>query len=369
MRVLFDARRSVRRTTGIGRIIDGLLPALAREDSRNQYLVLIGEKNPLAEVRADNFEVRAIDLPINSLLINTTMPALARSWRADVAYFPFWLAPVAMPCRTVVAIHDLIQIFHPEGFSLAHRAAFRVYGRLVARRSWRVHALATHGKEALQRLFGIRPDRVDVVSPAAALDRDGDEPQEGAPVTIFGERPFALYVGNHKPHKNLERLLRAFARVADRIESSLVVVGTKSSTKDPWSLPHVKLVTQLALTGRVHFAGDVDDATLARLYRSARFFVYPSLYEGFGLPPLEAMAHGTPVICSNTTSLPEVVGDAALMFDPCDEDAIASALLRVDGSQGLRDDLTRRGRIQAKHFSWNKSALAWLASLSVGPVR
>ena len=364
MRVIFDARRSVGRATGIGRVIDGLLEALAEIDGGHRYLILTGEKDPVAGLSHEMFEVRRIGLPVNSFFINTTLPALARSWHADVAYFPFWFAPLTMPCPFVVAIHDLIQIFHPESFSFARRTLFRAYAPLVARRARRIHALAGHGRDALHQVLGVGLDRIDVISPAIP------PPQRNRGGSAFAvhplaprERPFALYVGNHKPHKNLGRLLRAFARVADRLESDLVVAGAKSSDDDPDSLPCARLVDDLSLGSRVHFTGQIDDATLQGLYREARFFVLPSLYEGFGLPAIEAMACGTPVACSNTTSLPEVVGDAALTFDPRDESAIASVLVRLDRSPELRAELSRKGTSRSKEFSWTRSAEAWLASL------
>ena len=367
---MFDARRSVGRATGIGRVINGLLRALVEIDAGHQYLIITGENNPIPGANRERFEVREIGLPLNSFFINTAMPALARSWHADVAYFPFWFAPLAMPCPSVVAIHDLIQVFHPEGVSFARRALFRAYAPLAARRARRVHALASHGRDALHRVLGIEFERVDVISPATTQS----EPEMAAAVSparpaIARGRPFALYVGNHKPHKNLERLLRAFARVADQLESDLVVAGAKSSEDDPYSLPCARLVDALSLGHRVHFTGQVDDATLRGLYRDARFLVLPSLYEGFGLPALEAMDCGTPVACSNTTSLPEVVGDAAITFDPLDESAIASALLRLDQSPQLRAELSRKGVIRSKEFSWTKSAQAWLASIekAAGP--
>jgi alpha-1,3-rhamnosyl/mannosyltransferase len=361
---MFDARRSVGRATGIGRVIDGLLRTLVKIDPGHQYLIITGDNNPIRGVPHERFEVRKIGLSLNSLFINTTMPALARSWHADVAYFPFWFAPLAMPCPFVVAIHDLIQVFHPEGFSFAHRSLFRAYAPLAARRARRVHALASHGKEAMHRVMGIESDRIDVISPAITPLDPGTTGAVSPPCqTHPWGRPFALYVGNHKPHKNLERLLRAFARVADQLEADLVVAGAKSSHDDPDSLPCARLVDALSLGHRVHFTGQVDDATLHCLYRDARFLVFPSLYEGFGLPALEAMNCGTPVACSNTTSLPEVVGDAAIMFDPLDESAIASALLRLDGSPELRTELSRKGAIRSKEFSWAASAKAWLASV------
>lgn len=363
MRVLFDARRSVGRVTGIGRIIDGLLHALAKDDRCNQYLVLVGDHDPLAGVGAENFEVRHVHVPLNSP--RTRIPAIARAWRADVAYFPFWFAPLTMPCPFVVGIHDLIQLFHPEEFSLAYRALFRTYVALVVRRARRIHALSAHGKVVLQRTLRVAPQRIDVVSPAVPDSiEDACAEQEGETgAATIPSAPFALYVGNHKPHKNLERLLQAYAGVMDRIQCDLVVAGARSSYNDPHSLPHQRTVEKLGVGARVHFAGQVSDAVLRGLYRNARFFVFPSLYEGFGIPCLEAMRCGTPVACSNTTSLPEVVGDAALMFDPLDVSAIGAALLRLDQSPNLRADLSRKGLERCREFSWPRSARGWLASM------
>ena len=139
---------------------------------------------------------------------------------------------------------------------MPHRVFFHSYGRLVAQKANRVHVLATHGRDMIIPSLGLRPERVDVVPPAADMNvadsRVGRRPDTGA------GRPFALYVGNHKPHKNLERLLRAYARVAGRMESELLVVGARSSHADPDSLPYAKLVDELSLTGQVKFAGQVD---------------------------------------------------------------------------------------------------------------
>lgn len=363
MRIMFDARRSVSRVTGIGRLIDGLLASLAEIDRANEYLVLTGERNPLAGGSAPNVAVRPWPDPPGSLMVNVTLPRLAREWRADVTYFPFWLAPLRMPCPSVVAVHDLIHVFFPEELSLARRAFFRVYLGRVVRTAARVHTLAQHGKDVLCERYGLDAGRVDVVPPAlaASVRVVDDAPPCGLDQTLT--RPFGLYVGNHKPHKNLDRLLRAYARVAADTETDLVIVGALSSQSNPDARPHEALATRLGIANRVRFVGQIDDQRLSALYRDARYLVFPSLYEGFGLPPLEAMACGTPVACSNTTSLPEVVGDAAVQFDPLDERAMAEAIARLDGDADLRRTLSERGRAQAQRYTWDASARAWLASL------
>jgi glycosyltransferase involved in cell wall biosynthesis len=366
MRILFDARRSVHRATGIGRVIDGLLGALAADDGGHEYLVLYGEKNPLEGAAAPRFELLHSDLGLNSPQANLTFPRLAREWAADVAYFPFWLMPLAMPCPSVVAIHDLIYSNFPAHLPPTRRLVYRTYTLLSARAARRIHTLAEHGRRDLYRFFRVPPAKVDVIAPDVGpefLPR----PVQAADIELLRTlglgRPFALYVGNHKPHKNLERLLRAYALVAGQIGVDLAIVGAQASYEDPFALPYVDLMRQIVGEGRVRFLGQVDDAILGRLYNAASFVVFPSLYEGFGLSPLEAMRSGAPVACSNTTSLPEVVGDAALTFDPTSERQIAGALLTLDQSPGLREALARRGLERARLFSWRQSAQRWRASL------
>jgi alpha-1,3-rhamnosyl/mannosyltransferase len=366
MRIIFDARRFGEDVTGIGRIIDGLLNALVKEDFLNKYLVLIGEKNPLPGTGAANFEVRSINLGLDSLWVNITMPRIASSWKADVAYFPFWLIPLWMPCPTVVAIHDLIYLRYPKLLSYHRRQFHRFYASLAVRSATRIHSLSSQSKSDLVHFFGAEDERIDIIPPDADLrfrkrSLISSELEGLALKGILG--PFALYVGNHKPHKNLEGLLRAYQLIAGQIEANLVIVGTKASQDDFQSLPYLCLCKELFLVGRVRFVGQVNDEELILLYNAAKFIVFPSLYEGFGLPPLEAMRCGTPVICSGTSSLPEVVGEAALTFDPQDISDMANVMLKVDQSAQLREELIQRGTEQARLFSWRFSARKWLASL------
>ena len=165
--------------------------------------------------------------------------------------------------------------------------------------------------------------------------------------------PFILYAGNIKPHKNLERLIEAFhiIRKGELEFVKLLIIGDEISKYAALR----RTVHRYKLHKHVRFFGFVPDATLAILYRLARVFVFPSLYEGFGLPPLEAMASGTPVITSNVSSLPEVAGDAAMLIDPYQTDAIAGAMRRVLMDDRLRDDMRERGLARAREFSWGRS--------------
>jgi len=199
-------------------------------------------------------------------------------------------------------------------------------------------------------------DKVEVIHNAIDMRLAGEPTQEE--VARVRERflltsPFVLYTGNIKPHKNVDRLIEAFSILRQRgpDDVKLLVIGDEIS-----KYPNLRrLVHRFQLHQHVRFLGFVPDATLAVLYRLASVFVFPSLYEGFGLPPLEAMAAGAPVITSNVSSLPEVVGNAAILIDPMDAGAIANAMGRVLGDPNLREDLIRRGRERVKAFSWTRS--------------
>jgi glycosyltransferase involved in cell wall biosynthesis len=211
-------------------------------------------------------------------------------------------------------------------------------------------------KRDILRYFHVPESKIDVIYNAID-ERLGEAPTD-AEMAQVRERyqlndPFVLYAGNIKPHKNLERLIEAFNTVRrGGLENvKLLIIGDEISKYAALR----RAVQRHKLHKHVRFFGFVSDKTLASLYRLASVFVFPSLYEGFGLPPLEAMAAGTPVVTSNVSSLPEVVGDAAILIDPYEPDEIAGALRRVLTDPALRDDLRARGFARVKEFSWDRS--------------
>jgi glycosyltransferase involved in cell wall biosynthesis len=227
---------------------------------------------------------------------------------------------------------------------------------LAARRARRVLTVSTASKQDILHYLGVPADKVEVIY--NALDSRLASPPTEDQIAIVRERfqltsPFILYAGNIKPHKNVDRLIEAYSilRRRGRTEPQLLIIGDEIS-----KYPNLRrLVHRFQLHRHVRFFGFVPEATLAALYRLASVFVFPSLYEGFGLPPLEAMAAGTPVVTSNVSSLPEVVGDAAVLIDPMDAGAIADAIARVLDDASLRDELIRRGRDRVTAFSWERS--------------
>jgi glycosyltransferase involved in cell wall biosynthesis len=227
---------------------------------------------------------------------------------------------------------------------------------MATHRSVRVLTVSEASKRDILTYFRIPESKVTVIY--NAIDERFNEEPPSDEVMRVRERyqlndPFILYAGNIKPHKNLERLIEAFhiIRRGELEQVRLLIIGDEISKYATLR----RTVHRYKLHKHVRFFGFVPDATLAILYRLARVFVFPSLYEGFGLPPLEAMASGTPVITSNVSSLPEVVGDAAMLIDPYDPEAIAGAMRRVMTDERLRDDMRERGLAHAREFSWARS--------------
>src|SRR4029453_18394376 len=286
-----------------------------------------------------------------------SVPMDLRRERADLFHAPHYVLPPLTPCRSVVTIHDCIHLQFPQ--YLPHRLGY-AYARsslwVAAHRSARGLTVSEASKRDILRYFGISPSKIHVIHNAID-ERFGETPSE-EDVWRVRERyqlndPYVLYAGNIKPHKNLERLIEAFYLLrregADHVK--LLIIGDEISKYATLR----RAVHRYKLHQHVRFFGFVPDRTLAVLYRLAGVFVFPSLYEGFGLPPLEAMASGTPVITSNLSSMPEVVGDAAMLIDPYDPAAIADGIHRVLTDETLRRDLRRKGLARAQQFSWEQS--------------
>ena len=329
--------------------------------------------------------------PANSLLrIPFGLPAIALRRSVDVLHVTYNAPPVAS-CPVVVTIHDISFEHYPEFFSPRDYAILKTLVPFSARRAARVITVSQHAKREIVQRYGIDPQRVAVTYEAAAEQfRPVTDPAALQAVRArygIGDGPFLLALGNLQPRKNIGRLVEAFGKVVNSEQFSVIsgLSETVSEDRSPitdhstslrygtacslviagkalWRESEIfATVQQAGLEERVVFPGYVDDADLPALYSAATAYVYPSLYEGFGLPPLEAMACGTPVVCSTAASLPEVVGDAAVSIDPLRVDSLAQGLREVLGNAGLRDDLRARGLRRAAQFSWDRCAAETLA--------
>ncbi len=281
--------------------------------------------------------------------------------RPDVLFVPAHVVPAIHPRHTVVTIHDLGYRHFPE----AHRAASRRYldwsTRWSVRAARRVIAVSAATRDDLVAMLHVPSRKIAVVHhgvrPVTYLPDDA----VGATLDRLGiARPYVLFLGTVQPRKNLRRLIGAFQQVvAAGLPHTLVIAGQMG-----WLMAAMRTeVDTLGLTDRIHCTGYIADDDLPALYAGADAFAFPSLYEGFGMPALEALAYGVPVLAANTTSLPEIVGDAGLLVDPLDEAAIGTALVQLLTDEPLRARLIQRGPAQAARFSWEQCARETLAVL------
>ena len=356
MRIGIDARKY--RDFGIGTYIRNLVRQLARLDRETEFVLFCrAEDMPALQGLGENFRLVPERAGNYSLSEQLAIPLAARRERLDLFHAPHYVLPPLLTCRSVVTIHDCIHLMFPQ--YLPNRLAL-AYARtsiaLAAHRATRVMTVSESSKRDILRYVDIDPGKIDVIYNAYD-ERFGVEPR---PEEVWRVRerfqlhdPFVLYAGNVKPHKNLERLIQAFAQVRtrgfDRLK--LVLIGDDISKYAELR----RAVHQHQLHHYVRFLGYLPEETLAVMYRLASVFAFPSLYEGFGLPPLEAMASGTPVVTSNVSSLPEVAGGAAVLVDPLDPGSIADGLCRVLGDDALRADLRVKGLARAREFSWEQS--------------
>ena len=356
MRIAIDARKL--RDYGIGTYIRNLVRHLARIDASTEYVLIV--QPPDIEIGAElgeNFRTVADWSRSYSMREQFTIPLDLRREAVDLFHAPHYVLPPLTPCKSVVTIHDCIHLRFPQ--YLPNRLGY-VYARtslwVATHRATRVLTVSETSKRDILRYFRVPEAKIDVIY--NAIDERLGEAPSAEDVERVRERyqlndPFVLYAGNIKPHKNLDRLIEAFntLRRGGLENVKLLIIGDEVSKYATLR----RAVHRYKLHKHVRFFGFVPDKTLASLYRLASVFVFPSLYEGFGLPPLEAMAAGTPVITSNVSSLPEVVGDAAILIDPYEPNEIAEAMRRVLTDPALREDLRARGLVRVKEFSWDRS--------------
>lgn len=339
MRIGIDAHMVGENETGNETYIRTVLQGLSSLQSDHKITVLLQEEYrhylkdlpfPMATIDHDSALRRNI----------LTYPRMLRRHDFDL-FFTTYVAPLWMPCPFVVAVHDISYVHFPEFFPRSVRWMMSTLVPFTIKRAAHVVTLSQSTKQDIINVYGIPEEKITVTYAAISTQfRLLDNRQKS-------ERPYILAVGNLQPRKNLVRLMEAYVLLRDRkaIDHQLVIVG-----QELWFADAIKAAAK-SYQEDILFTGYVSEDKLVNLYNGADVFVYPSLYEGFGLPPIEAMACGTPVITSNISSLPEAVGDAALTVNPYDVAAIADAIHRVLTDEVLRRDLRQQGFDRAALFT------------------
>lgn len=357
-RIAIDAHMVGSRETGNETYVRNLVQGLAQLPGREDYRLYLAEASAAGEAlaRQVGFPWRRLTPGTPWLRVPLTMPLAAAQDRLDLLHVNYHAPPVC-PCPVIVTIHDLAFHFFPSAFSPRDLIILSLLVPLSARRARWVIAVSEHTRQDLIRVYNLPPTKIKVTYEAAnASFRPVQDPillsRIRASYRIAG--PYILGVGNLQPRKNLPRLIAAFARLRreQAIPHQLVLVGQKA-----WRNHTITAaIASAGVQEEVILTGYVPDDDLPLLYSGADLFVYPSLYEGFGLPVLEAMACGTPVVTSRTSSLPEVAGDAAWLVDPLDTEELVQAIGELLSDPGKREELRQRGLARSRTFSWLETA-------------
>ncbi|SRR6266487_113281 len=373
MRIAIDYTAAIRQGAGIGNYVRNLVDAMLAQDPRNQYTLLTsGHPTPGHPFpKADNVRGRSIIIPdryLNILWYRWRLPLHATLFTGmvDIYHGPdFVLPPINGKVRKVVTVHDLAFLEHPE-YAVPQLAAY--LNKVVPEAVASADVVATVSQATSQTLieyFKTPREKITIIPNGirSYFRRITDPILLAATRYKFGlKHPLVLGVGTLEPRKNHPGLIKAFhkaqsAATKKQRPAMLALAGGPGWLYDETQ----QLIAKLKLENKVRFLGRVTELELITLYSMADVFVFPSFYEGFGVPPIEAMACGAPVITSNSSSLPEVVGDAALLIDPHNTGELARAILQVLENEQLRDELCQKGYARAQHFTWPKSASKMLS--------
>ncbi|MBI5467697.1 MAG: glycosyltransferase family 4 protein [Deltaproteobacteria bacterium] len=354
MRITIDARMIS--YTGIGRYIQNLVENLAKIDGKNRYSITVNGGDEAEIPAVENlkvFKTRVI-IPVYSIKEQVLLPMEMNRSGPDLLHYPSFNMPLVNSKPVIATIHDLIYYLNRD--ACPNLAAY-LYARFMFKKAVKIArkiiTVSEFTKSELLEHLGVGPEKVTVIhNGVSSLYRPIAIERQAAVLSKYGIRGgYIFYAGNHQPRKNLMRLVQAFSALKNK-DHQLVLTGKI----DPRRADLYNAVNEKGLEGRVLFIGAVPENDLPALYSGATVFAFPSLSEGFGLPPLESMACGTPVVSSNATSLPEVVGDAGVLVDPADIASIKDGIEKVLASPALRSELKEKGLMRVKKFSWQTAA-------------
>jgi len=353
---------------GIGRYSQNLIKNLLEIDSENQYILFMtsadaeeyqkGLLKASLKYQNDNVKIKIVDIPHFTLAEQTKLPKILEREKLDLMHFLNFNYPVSYKGKFITTIHDLTLLFYPETAKKTNfikKNAFRFVMKKACQNSAKIIAVSESTKKDIIKTFKINSEKIKVIYEASddkTFAQTTKEDLERLKEKYNLKTPVILTVGQFRPHKNLPALVEAFSKLRKEIPSKLVILGKPDSK-------HTRLYEAIdkdKVKNDILLPGFVDNKELALWYKIASVFVFPSLYEGFGLPGLEAMMVGTPVVASNQSSLPEIYQDAALYFDPFNLEDISAKIKEVMTDKNLRDKLIQNGLRVSRQYSWKKTA-------------
>jgi len=365
--IAIDARQlGSQQSSGIGVVTEELIKGLVQIDHYNRYTALTSlQKTSSISNVASNLDNQAVPYAPQSLGEQLLYPDVLARGDYDLIHYTNFNSPIFFrKAKSIVTIYDLTPWLYPNSPRQRNWICQQLY-RFILKRSCnnasRIIAVSHGTKVDIVKYIKVDPAKVDVVYSGVPQHIQASESGRDASQILAKYKirpPYFLYVGQWRKHKNLVSLIRAFSIFNSRYRDfRLVIVGRP----DPLAPEVPKVIRELNLTDRVVLAGYIPDRDMSPIYKHAQAFIFPSLYEGFGIPPLEAMASGTPVLSSNASVMPEVLGDAALFFNPLDIENIVQAMYKLVGSPGLRKELISKGYHQSQKYSFAQTARETLA--------
>ena len=369
-RIGIDARFYGQVGKGLGRYTKEVVDRVIKMDRGSEYIIFLGQDN-FFEFKDELPRVKKVlaDVRWYTLAEQIKLPFLIWRERLDLMHFPHFNVPLLTPVKFIVTIHDLILTKFPTRRATTlspltyfiKNQAYRIIIRMALRRARKIIAVSKFTKKDIVKQFNIDKNKIFVSYEGIFQPEFNNKNlvEKNAISRYNIHKPYLLYVGNAYPHKNLEGLITTFIQI-NKIYPNirLVLVG-----KDDYFYLRVKKFAQKVINSKqsIIFPGFIPDNDLALIYKQALAYVFPSLYEGFGLPPLEAMTYGCPVVSSNRTSMPEILGPAALYFNPDNAPEMQAMMTRIITEDDLRQSLINKGYSQVKKYSWNKCAMGTLA--------
>ncbi len=351
MKIAIDVQTTLGQPTGFGFYVSNLVKALKNVDSKDEFVLI----KPKTE--------KDFSTPGRFIWDQFVFPRLAKQSKVDLVHQPCFSAPFLFRGPAVVTIHDIISLLFPENIPFASRMFYSKWMPFSYRKAKRIITISHSTKADITRVLKIPSEKISVVQLAvdAKFSREaGSEEVKGVMKKFSIPGDYILHIGTLEPRKNLNFLLDVFAKALENTKNknlNLVITGKKG-----WYYEDLfEKVNDLKLNDKVFFTGYIDESDKPALYKGARIFAFPSLYEGFGLPPLEAMASGVPVISSNTSSMPEVIGEAGILLSPKDKTKWVNAITLVNSDETVRKSMKERNKEQVKKFSWERTARETIA--------